>query len=226
MPVELYHVFICTGVGAPEADLLAALGLTEGTPNTHHGQGTANRRFFFGNAMLELLWISDEREARSPPIAPTRLWERWRSYSTGYSPFGVCLRPKTGNTPVLQATLPFATWKYRPPYLSPGTHIEIVADTAKGEPMLFVTPFGGRPDTAPEGRREPFIHPLGAGEISCVRITLPSGEHMSDPLRTLNQTGIVSFVAGNEHLAEIEFDHARRNEEADFRPALPLRFCW
>ncbi len=69
-----------------------AFGLTEGSSNLHLGQGTANRRFFFYNAMLELLWVRDEREARSPPIAPTRLWKRWRYRFSGYSPFGVCLR--------------------------------------------------------------------------------------------------------------------------------------
>lgn len=52
-----------------------AFGLTEGTSNSHPEQGTANRRFFFPNAMLELLWVHDEHEAQSPLVAPTRLWE-------------------------------------------------------------------------------------------------------------------------------------------------------
>jgi hypothetical protein len=73
MTAELDHVFVCTALDAPEADLLVAFGLAEGTPNTHPGQGTANRRFYFRNAMLELVWVRDEREARSPLVAPTRL---------------------------------------------------------------------------------------------------------------------------------------------------------
>jgi hypothetical protein len=76
MTVELDHIFICTEVGAPEADQLVAFGLAEGTSNVHPGQGTTNRRFFFHNAMLELLWVREEQEARSPPITPARLWER------------------------------------------------------------------------------------------------------------------------------------------------------
>ena len=47
MAFELDHVFICAAAGAPEAASLIAFGLTEGTPNTHPGQGTANRRFFY-----------------------------------------------------------------------------------------------------------------------------------------------------------------------------------
>ncbi len=65
MPFELDHFFICTDVGAPAAAALMALGFVEGAPNTHPGQGTANRRFFFDNAMLELLWVHDEAEAGS-----------------------------------------------------------------------------------------------------------------------------------------------------------------
>jgi len=64
--------------------------------------------------MLELLWVRDEQEARSPPITPTRLWERWRCRSTGYSPFGVCLRPSAQHAAAGLAELPFATWEYRP----------------------------------------------------------------------------------------------------------------
>jgi hypothetical protein len=64
--VELDHFFICTAAGAPEAERLIELGLTEGAPNTHPGQGTACRRFFFENAFLELVWVTDAAEAQSP----------------------------------------------------------------------------------------------------------------------------------------------------------------
>ena len=44
---EVDHVFVWVDVGAPAADQLVSFGLTEGDPNVHPGQGTANRRFFF-----------------------------------------------------------------------------------------------------------------------------------------------------------------------------------
>ena len=65
MGIELDHLFVCTAPGAPEAEKLAQLGFHEGRPNEHPGQGTACRRFPFANAMIELFWVSDEREARS-----------------------------------------------------------------------------------------------------------------------------------------------------------------
>ncbi len=94
-PFELDHLFICTSVGAPEADRLIEFGLTEGSPNVHPGQGTANRRFFFQNAMLELLWVRDSAEAESETTRPTRLWERWTGRNNGACPFGFCFRPAT-----------------------------------------------------------------------------------------------------------------------------------
>ena len=146
MTVELDHMFVFTGVGAPEADRLVAFGLTEGTSNPHPGQGTANRRFFFRNAVLELPWVHDECEARSPSIAPARLWERWKYRFTGYSPFGICLR---SSTPTGTA-LPLAMWEYRPPYLPPGLHVDVAGGTAASEPLLFSGPYGGRPDAFPK----------------------------------------------------------------------------
>ena len=42
---EIDHVLIFTCAGAPEADRLIVFGLSEGSPNRHPGQGTANRSF-------------------------------------------------------------------------------------------------------------------------------------------------------------------------------------
>lgn len=225
MTVELDHVFVCTAVGAPEADRLADFGLTEGTPNPHPGQGTASRRFFFRNAMLELLWVRDEHEARSPLVAPTRLWERWQYRSTGYSPFGICLRPSERRA-MTQPVLPFPTRAYHPPYLPAELNIDVAAETARDEPMLFATPFGGRPDAIPAEYRQPLVHPRGYGEITALRVTLPQPETLSSALHTVQQESSVSFSPGNDHLAEVEFDHGGQDHSVDFRPTLPLRFRW
>ena len=81
--MELDHLFVMTAAGAPEADALAAHGFVEGAPNRHPGQGTANRRFFFGNAFLEFLWVEDEAEAQGDVVARTRLFDRWQGRGTG-----------------------------------------------------------------------------------------------------------------------------------------------
>ena len=93
MAVELDHVYLLVSVGAPDADRLAALGLTEGQPNRHPGLGTACRRFFFTNAYLELLWVENPAEAQGEVARPLRLWERWSQRRQGTCPFGVVFRP-------------------------------------------------------------------------------------------------------------------------------------
>src|SRR5688572_12649793 len=136
--VELDHVFILCAVDAPEAAALSRLGLKEGPPNTHPGQGTACRRFLFHNAYLELLWVSDESEARSERVGRTRLWERWSQRGQAACPFGIVLRP-AGNARAEQP--PFPAWTYTPPYLSAGVAIEVAIDTPLNEPEFFYLGF-------------------------------------------------------------------------------------
>ena len=86
MPTELDHIFMCASHNADEADRLTAIGLTEGAANSHPGQGTACRRFFFRNAYLELLWVRDSAEAQSDLVQRICLWERWKDRSDGACP--------------------------------------------------------------------------------------------------------------------------------------------
>ncbi len=65
---ELDHVLVCTQVGAPEAEALVDFGLSEGSANRHPGQGTANRRFFFRNAMIELAFVVDSELVNESPV--------------------------------------------------------------------------------------------------------------------------------------------------------------
>ena len=105
--MELEHVFILCDEGAPEAEALLRLGLREGSGNTHPGQGTACRRFFFGNAYLELAWVGDPAEAGSELAKPMRLLDRWMLRRAGACPFGVIVRQRA------------ARWKPPAPLPSP-----------------------------------------------------------------------------------------------------------
>jgi hypothetical protein len=87
MAFTIDHVFVMCSAGAPEAGALVRAGLVEGSANTHPGQGTANRRFFFDNMYLELLFVSDAEEAQREPVSRTRLWDRWSRRAAGACPF-------------------------------------------------------------------------------------------------------------------------------------------
>lgn len=218
---ELDHVLICTDSGAPVADPLRDFGLTEDTSNVHPGQGTMNRRFFFHNAMLELLWIHNPEEAQSAVARPTRLWERWDGRHGDATPFAICLRPRHPAT----KELPFASWAYTPAYLpSPlvvhvGENSDILA-----EPMLFYMAFGRRPDQA--NTHEPLEHAVGFREITSLRIQCLQSMPQSVALRAVVEMGIVAVRAGTPALIEIGFDGEAHGQSMDFRPSLTLILHW
>lgn len=220
MAFELDHLYLLSMPGAPEAERLLELGLREGSPNVHAGQGTANRRFFFANAMLELIFVTDEAQARSAAVAPTRLWERSRWRTTAASPIGLCLRAPDDAPP------PFRTYAYQPQYLPAGGTIPIALGTLAVEPMLFINPYGRRPDSEPAEQRQPLEHPLGVREISAVQIVSAGCEPPSDPLYVAVRQGIIGYSNGAGHLLEITFDHGRQGGQADIRPQLPLLLHW
>jgi hypothetical protein len=218
--VELDHVFILCAVDAPEAAALSRLGLTEGPPNTHPGQGTACRRFLFDNAYIELLWVCDEREARSEGVRRTKLWERWSQRGQGACPFGIVLRPK-GNAPVEQP--PFPAWAYRPSYLPAGLAIDMAVDTPLNEPEFFYLGFQrGRARQVPE----PAAHAIAATRVTSVSIGAPAPGPQSMAARSAVAGGVLSFNSSGEFVLGLTFDRAGTGTRDDLRPELPLVLQW
>lgn len=214
----LDHVFILCAPGGPEAAALARLGLTEGSPNTHPGQGTAARRFFFRNAYLALIWVRDVEEVQNPLTKPTRLFERWSKRYTGASPFGVVLGPDGDEV----GAPPFSSWQYRPRYLPTNVPLEVAVGTRLSEPELFYLGLPRRRADAPE---QPTEHPAPMREMTSVRISIPGPP--TESLRVIEATGLVSFVRSSEPLLEVGFGPAPGNMgEADVRPELPLMLRW
>lgn len=218
MSAVLDHVFVCCSAGGPEAEALTRLGLREGSANTHAGQGTACRRFFFASAYLELLWVSDPLEARSEAVLPTRLWERWSKRAEGACPYGIVLRPAGGAT---GAAAPFACWSYAPPYLPPGLSIEIARATPLAGPELFY--LGFQRDRARIGL-EPVGHELPIGSLTGVTVWRPAAGD-SAAARALEAAGLVTFLDADDYRLELRFDQGTRGS-ADLGPALPLALRW
>jgi Glyoxalase-like domain len=207
MALHIHHVFVCTSVGAPEAVTLLDAGLVEGSANTHPGQGTANRRFFFERGFLELLWVHDEREAKSAPTAPTKLWDRWAERGKATSPFGLCFSSSRG----LDSSLPFPAWAYSPSYLSDGRHILFAENLPLSEPEVFVLSW---PQTRLSPRTEPTRHSLGLSEMRSVSIGLPDPTSISDTLSVIRDVGLVEIHRSIAPELVIEFtaqQEVRRN---------------
>jgi hypothetical protein len=222
MAVELDHVYVWVSTGGPEADQLKALGLTEGQPNRHPGQGTACRRFFFANAYLELIWVHNPAEAQGELVRPLRFWERWSNRAHKTCPFGLVFR--FGQEDGL---LPFATWEYRPPYLPPPLALQIgVNSGCVEEPLLVCFQGNRRPDARPAPSRPPLEHKAGFRELTALRIFSPHLAVRSAALQAAEETETVAFLHGADYLAELGFDGERQGQRADLRPVLPLVVCW
>jgi hypothetical protein len=202
MALRLHHIFVCTSPGAPEAEALLDAGLVEGSPNTHSGQGTANRRFFFKSGFLELLWVHNEREAQSTLAAPTKLWDRWVARDKTTNQFGICFSSVKG----VNSALPFPSWTYRPPYLSEGRCILFADNLPLSEPEVFVLSW---PQAQLSPETEPTHHPFGLKEMRTVSVGLPAPASISSPLSSIREAGLVSVHQSIAPELVIEFTAER-----------------
>ena len=208
------HAFIGCATGAPEADALLRLGFAEGSGNTHPGQGTANRRFFFDNFMLELVWVADAAEVQSDRTRRTRLWDRCQRADKDVSPFGIIFRSAV----LPPASPPFATWSYAPMYLPPGLAIQIAESTSLYEPELFYLPFLRRTMST-----EPVAHALPIRRIRALSVGVRNREALSGSSRSAEKHGLVSYFVSPQPLLEILFE-GPAGMRIDLRPDLPLVF--
>lgn len=223
MSLELDHLFICVNPEAPEAEALIQFGLKTGRHRVHPGQGTSNVCFFFDNAYLELLWMSNSQEIQSSGVRPIGLWERCRWRETQACPFGFALR----FTPQTPSDCPFPTWDYAAPFLPTGVKIPIATNSHNlSEPLIFIAPVAANPSAVPIDRRPLMIHHPELIEITQLRVTLPTIQAVLSESMVLSHLPGVEFAAGDRYHLEIEFDGARASQSHDFAPGLPLSICW
>ena len=218
MCLELDHVFIFVSEGAPEADGLLKFGFPEGKANVHPGQGTSNRRFFFNNMMLELLWVSNVDEVKSALTKPTMFWERWNGRNKKTSPFGIVLRSSSEEAP-------FHGWEYKPVYLPEGLSF-LVGNNAEllSEPIFFRMPLGKMP--GPGKETQPLQSKSGFSQVTSVCVKMPQMSPDSPAVKALGHVDAISFKESDSHVMEIGFDGEKRGESKDFRPGLPLVIKW
>ena len=204
------HAFVFVDSGGPEADALATAGLCEGPSNTHRGQGTRNRRFFFRNGMLEFLWVYS-RAAGSGAVSRTRLLERSRYKLTGACPFGIAL----SRTEEEREGLPFPTWSYAPSYLLAGVAIRVaeVSESLK-KPFVFVM----------SGIES---EPTNSSAVSVRKVELQyPGWDRSDFGNEFGADGVVSLSHGQEPLMLMSLKAEPGGKCVDLRPQTPLVVEW
>ncbi len=212
---EIDHIIVFCDSGAPEAEALKARGLHEGPRNSHPGQGTANRRFFFRNAYLELVWVENAVEATSPGVRPTQMFDRWEARAGAACPFGLVYRP--GKSPPAHE---ISAWTYTPKYFPKGFTIEVAHGIPANEPLLFYLPFA-RAALVEDVELAPGAARIGA--IVDVTLHLPDTGSLSPALEALVAAGSVKVEPGREYLLDLK--HVGGSKETiDMRPEMPLRF--
>ena len=214
MNLELDHVFILVEPEAKVADQLLDHGFREGPRNTHPGQGTANRRFYFANGMLEFIWVQDANEARNGPGRNLHFSERASDPTA--SPFGIIFVPRNDNA---NSEMPFPGWHYQPDYFPPskGFHVGANSETLL-EPLCFCFPFHNPDVPRPQPERN-------SQRITDVVISTPSID-THGVLVLASRCDRLSIQSAREHLMEITLDHRALGQTQDFRPAMPLILHW
>lgn len=193
--------------------------------NRHDGQGTASVTVEFQNAFLELLWPDPSvpvAKAFAQGAEKLRKRAEWRT--TGWSPIGLALHRVGPATP-----LPIATWSVAPPWMQPGTAIDMLTprdDTMS--PSISIHPHAVSDDPKlDESRRDlraagALDQPNGVKRVTSVRLIEPETYQPAEAVRYLESIGVIDLLRGSEWTVEITFDEGAQGKHRDFRPALPL----
>jgi hypothetical protein len=138
--MKTHHIFIFTDDYGKVADELKDFGLTEGSNRVHVGQGTINRKFYFDNFFLEILWVHNETEIKSEQTKPTGLWQRADFKINNFSPFGLCIVNSDDTDNLFEKS-----FKYQPDYFPKGEVIDVITNQNQTDlPWTFRLPFKGQ----------------------------------------------------------------------------------
>lgn len=204
--MDIDHIFIFTNDNGKVADELAAFGLQEGSNRIHKGQGTRNRKFYFENFFLEILWVHDEAELNSFPVRETGLWERANHRITHFSPFGLCLV----NTPETESIFGNAL-HYQPAYFPEGLYIDVLANNNDPDlPWAFRLPFTERQSHA----GEPISHRTGLAQLTQAVFSCKNINRVFVNNFAADKT--IVFKKSDKIWLDLTFDHGRQAQKIDF----------
>lgn len=205
--MKIHHIFIFVPQESEAAEELLASGFIEGSSRIHPGQGTANRKFYFRNFYLELLWVHDQKEFFSRQMATSGLWERSRP-ENGFSPFGLCL--EGGVTDALFSK----AYPYRPLYVpNEAAAIEALKNEQQpGLPWTFRLPL----EMSGYGP-EPVEHLNGIRELSAADFFYKIGGEKSDFLDFFREQEKIRFLPAETNRLRLLFDNGRQGKSLRFK---------
>jgi hypothetical protein len=213
MTIELDHFFILTDPGAPHCDLVSSIGLIEGSRNSHPGQGTANRRFFFSNSTLEFIYLRDADEASQGRGSRLRFAER--ASSTRASPFGLVMRMEDGS-----GDEPFPGWRYCPEYFRDDQCFHVGENSVLLEEPLCIC----MPTNLPRREiRSQSENPQWT--MTELRISVPVARP-SAVLKSVEKCESVTLQLNKPHRLDLVFNDNKEGLSKDMTLDLPLVIHW
>ena len=207
--MQIDHIFIFSKSKGTEADELVNFGLTEGSSRVHAGQGTTNRKFYFQNFFLEILWVHDQLEMQSERTRTTKLRERSNFESNEYSPFGLCLVNTDESDQIFTNSL-----TYQPEYFPDGKTIDFITEAQL--PWIFRLPFKGQK----KATNEPLEHPKKLKKLTRATFETPIITNLTTSIQKLSK-GTINFKISDKTQLELEFDNGDSKQELRFQK-LPL----
>lgn len=196
--VELDHLFVATAHGGgPARAALDAAGLAVSYERRHVGQGTANACYALDDCFIELLWVVDEAELRSPAVAPTALADRLLDPPA--CPFGIALR----------GDLPVPAFDWAPTFLPPGMTLPVAVGSADPAlPMVFTSPGTAPPLRWTDGRAGTRQVAAGLTASTGLRLTAPAGVAADPLLQALAAAGLAEIAVATTWTAELSVARA------------------
>ncbi|MGS2727540.1 hypothetical protein ACU8DI_13095 [Psychroserpens sp. BH13MA-6] len=207
--MEIDHIFIFSNNSGKEADNLVEFGLTEGSSRVHPGQGTMNRKFYFENFFLEVLWVIDETEIRSELTSKIKLWERSQFNKNDFSPFGLCLVNSKLTDKIFEQSE-----KYQPNYFPKGMSIDIITNEQKPYlPWTFRLPYRDEKKI----NNEPTNHNNGIRKLTKARFEIKINKRENVFKTYFQRSENIDFKSSQRNHLTLEFDNNGQKKEISFK---------
>jgi hypothetical protein len=206
--MDIDHIFIFTDDFGKVAEDLVLFGLTEGSNRIHVGQGTTNRKFYFENFYLKVLWVHSRKEIESELVKPSGLWKRTEFSNTNVSPFGLCIVNEDRSNQLFGGS-----FKYQPDYFPTGQTIYVLHNNKNPDlPWTFRLPFKGKT----KNHNEPMHHSNGIRKLTQAKF-----EHQvnieNDFLRAFANEKNIVFTNSSKNWLTLVFDDRSKIEKEIFQ---------
>ena len=204
------HVFIFCDNHDEVATEFIEFGFLEGSNRIHPNQGTQNRKFYFDDFYIEILWVHDIKEVTNKLTSPTRLYERSKYNINGTSPFGLCVNYSTQDDKLFQNSL-----DYKPTYLPQNMTIEVLPNE---DSMTLPWTFRWKDTLSNTKINEPINFPKQ--KLRKVVFGIKKNEVKNDYLQ-LFKSDIICFKNSTHEFLKLEFENVSDKQIKIFK-TVPL----